>query len=307
LHLRHDGGSVRIGLIHNSDAGDAVARDALTALMARHGHDVAWVRHLTDDATPFAVDGLDAVAAAGGDGTVRAVAARLAAHDVPLAILPMGTANNTARTLGVPVDVDAAVDLWSTAGARAFDLGLATGPFGERWFLESVGGGLVTQSIVVMDRAHAPGAPPAAQIARALTTYDDVLPLVEAEPWQLTIDSQTWAGNFVLVEVLNMAAIGPNLRFSDAASPWDGAFTIVAAGLDDRARLDEYLQQRRRGEAPPPSLPTWHGSTVTLTTTARLHVDDAVLDASGQPVQLRLVPAALRVLVPVTTAHLRDR
>lgn len=298
---------MRIGLIHNSDAGDAVAGHALTALMTRHGHQVAWVRHLTEGAPPLALDRVDAVAAAGGDGTVRAVAARLARHDVPLAILPMGTANNTARTLGVPVDVDAAVDLWATAGARAFDLGVATGPWGERWFLESVGGGLVTHGIVVMDRAKAPGAAPPAQLARALTTHADVLPLVEAEPWQLTIDGQTVAGDFVLVEVLNMAAIGPNLQFSERASPWDGAFTIVAAGLDDRARLDEYLQKRRRGDAAPPSLPTWHGSTVSLSTMARLHVDDAVLEASGQPVQLRLVPAALRVLVPVTTAHLRDR
>ncbi len=298
---------MRIGLIHNNDAGDAVAGEALTTLMARHGHEVAWLRHLTDAFPPLALDGLDAVAAAGGDGTVRAVAARLAAHDVPLAILPMGTANNTAITLGVPLDVDAAVDLWATAGVRALDLGVATGPWGERWFLESVGGGLVTHGIVVMDRAKTPGADTATQLARALTTHADVLPLVEAEPWQIACDGQTISGDFVLVEVLNMAAIGPNLQFSEAASPWDGAFTIVAAGLDDRARLDEYLRRRVRGDAPPPSLPTWHANTVTITTPARLHADDTVLETDGQTVQLRLVPAALRVFVPVTTPHLRDR
>ncbi|MBO0825220.1 MAG: acylglycerol kinase family protein, partial [Actinobacteria bacterium] len=49
------------------------------------------------------------VVAVGGDGTVRACAQVLAGGPVPLAIIPAGTANLTARALGVPTRLDAAL------------------------------------------------------------------------------------------------------------------------------------------------------------------------------------------------------
>ena len=55
--------------------------------------------------------GASLVFAAGGDGTVRACAEALAGTDVPLAIVPLGTANLTARALGLPTQADRAVDV----------------------------------------------------------------------------------------------------------------------------------------------------------------------------------------------------
>src|ERR1700704_3091252 len=54
--------------------------------------------------------GASLVFAAGGDGTVRACAEALAGTGVPLAIVPLGTANLTARALGVPGRADRAVE-----------------------------------------------------------------------------------------------------------------------------------------------------------------------------------------------------
>jgi len=50
-----------------------------------------------------ALDGVDIVVAVGGDGTVRGCAEGLAGTGVPLGIVPHGTANLLARSLGVPV------------------------------------------------------------------------------------------------------------------------------------------------------------------------------------------------------------
>src|SRR5258706_3129884 len=52
--------------------------------------------------------GMRAAVAAGGDGTLGAVASQLAGSGLPMGILPMGTSNNSARSLGVPWDLAAA-------------------------------------------------------------------------------------------------------------------------------------------------------------------------------------------------------
>lgn len=64
----------------------------------------------------------DALFVAGGDGTVRSVVAALADRDIPLGVLPCGTMNVLARDLGIPEDLEAAVDALLTAPVRRIDL-----------------------------------------------------------------------------------------------------------------------------------------------------------------------------------------
>ncbi|MGO8888187.1 MAG: diacylglycerol/lipid kinase family protein [Streptosporangiaceae bacterium] len=71
--------------------------------------------------------GASLVFAAGGDGTVRACAEALAGTGVPLAIVPLGTANLTARALGVPARADRAVGAGFDGRDRRIDLALLDG------------------------------------------------------------------------------------------------------------------------------------------------------------------------------------
>ena len=71
--------------------------------------------------------GASLVFAVGGDGTVRACAEALAGTRVPLAIVPLGTANLTARALGVPARADRAVDAGFDGRDRRIDLALLDG------------------------------------------------------------------------------------------------------------------------------------------------------------------------------------
>jgi diacylglycerol kinase family enzyme len=69
--------------------------------------------------------GMRAAVAAGGDGTIGAVASQLAGSGLPLGILPLGTSNDTARSLGVPLDLVVAAGAIAAGQPMAIDAGQA--------------------------------------------------------------------------------------------------------------------------------------------------------------------------------------
>lgn len=92
-----------------------------------------------------AVDlGPDLLVAGGGDGTLSTAARLLAHRDLALGLLPLGTTNNFARTVGVPLDLDDAVDVLSRGKVIDVDLGLA----GDTPFANHVGVGLSADTML---------------------------------------------------------------------------------------------------------------------------------------------------------------
>lgn len=65
----------------------------------------------------------DMVVVGGGDGTLNAAAAGLVELKRPFGILPLGTANDLARTLGIPPDLDSALDIIGGGRIRTIDVG----------------------------------------------------------------------------------------------------------------------------------------------------------------------------------------
>src|SRR5687767_15873310 len=103
---------------------------------------VSWVRdkgHAVDprvtwekgDAIRFAREGaargVDVVVAVGGDGTINEVVNGLDGSDVPLGIIPLGTANDFARQVGIPDDPDHAMDVVLQRKPMAFDMASLNG------------------------------------------------------------------------------------------------------------------------------------------------------------------------------------
>ncbi|HEX5441119.1 MAG TPA: diacylglycerol kinase family protein, partial [Ktedonobacterales bacterium] len=67
-----------------------------------------------------------AVVAAGGDGTIGAAVSQIAESDVPLGILPLGTSNDVARSLGVPLDLGAAAATIANGVTSTVDIGVVS-------------------------------------------------------------------------------------------------------------------------------------------------------------------------------------
>lgn len=106
-------------------------RSVICAAMSGHGwSEPLWLETTADDpgegpARKAAQAGVDLVLACGGDGTVTACAAGLAASGVPLAVLPAGTGNLLARNLGLPLDLGDALTVACTGTDRKLDMGVA--------------------------------------------------------------------------------------------------------------------------------------------------------------------------------------
>jgi diacylglycerol kinase (ATP) len=102
-------------------------------------HEVTPASKLVDEAKAAAEGGAELVVVAGGDGTIREVASGMVKTGVPLGILPLGTFNNLALSLGIPREVDSACEILERGHARKIDVGLANE---QHFFFEAAGVGV---------------------------------------------------------------------------------------------------------------------------------------------------------------------
>ena len=110
---------MRVALVTNAASGSGTDGGRIAALLRDAGAEVAVHAFDPDDgdgaidaaAAAAAAERPDRLAVAGGDGSIGPVAVHAAAADLPLAVIPTGTANDFARALDIPRDLEAACAL----------------------------------------------------------------------------------------------------------------------------------------------------------------------------------------------------
>lgn len=291
---------MRIALIHNSASGRRVALESLRTVLEGAGHDIVRVVDHSADATQLADSPVELVVAAGGDGTVAEAVRAIAGRGVPLAVLPLGTANNIAFTLGLNQPIEELARSWHAGLARSFDLGELQTPDGPRQFVEGVGGGLVETCLASFRRQPLRrGEPPPWQLVRALRRYVQTLPRLQTRRWWYSIDGEPRTGDFLMLEVMNTRAVGPNLEFAPDASLSDGLLTVVTARESDRSALAAYFEDRLAGRHSVLQLTTESARSIDIHDPHTLHVDDELARlAPGSQVSISVRHAAVSVLVP---------
>lgn len=289
---------MNVWILSNEDAGPGHSADNLRALVENAGHTVLGVAKQYDDGSPLPRD-LDLIVAAGGDGTVATAAGIAANTSAALAILPMGTANNIATSLGVSASASELISSWTTARRVPFDLGHARAGSKQWTVVEGAGGGLVPAGIARAQKSQQQRAElaPADEIAAALRIFRDTLATLEPRAWTFTIDDRRISDAFLLVEVLNIRSIGPNLIFAPDATPSDGYFDVVIARESHREELLAYLDHHAEGGASRLALPHYRARLVEIESCAELHVDDERIDTCelGR-ISIRIEPAAIEIL-----------
>jgi diacylglycerol kinase family enzyme len=287
---------VRVSLLYNEDAGVGVTLGEIRRTIERRGHELVCVVEKDSGEVRRVLDAsTDLVVAAGGDGTVGTLARLLAGRGVPLAILPLGTANNIAKSLGYTGSIEQLVARWDDARPMPLDLGVASGTWGEQWFVEGVGTGLIPAGISAMSAERSVGdAPVNSQLARAARKFNEVLARTAPRRLTLILDGLRTTDDFVLFEVLNIRSIGPNIVLSGDADPGDGVFCVVMAGKNDRTELARYLQHLAEGKNCPLSLYSRRAKQIEIQGGTDFHVDDRVFPQPfGGSASIRIEPAAL--------------
>jgi len=293
---------MRVTLLHNPDAGPGDhLREGIVAALVGAGFDV---RHCStkSDALPLVLrEPADVILVAGGDGTVQKVATRLPDRQVPLAILPLGTANNIAHAFAIAPDLAALVEGWRAGRCRRFDIGLASGPWLDQPFVEAVGCGALAATM----KGGAKAASEKDKLLAGRGLFARML--AEAAPiaTAVRVDGVVMAGRWLAVEVLNLSHTGPRLLLAPGADPGDGLFDVLCLSEAERPAMLEWLTAP---DGPPP-VPTTRARAVAFEWDGLdpLRIDDALQHPPGRggpaSVLVAMQDRPLHVLVPTAVAE----
>lgn len=298
---------MRVTLVHNPNAGWGVlSRDDLVLHLTRAGHEVSEATDLDQNLGHHLRHDADAVVAAGGDGTMVGVARRLLHKPVPMVVIPIGTANNFGRSLGMKPDVEMLLDVLKSPVERTIDLGVATGTWGTEYFIESAGVGWFADALSEAVEPEDKALPRAREV---LTNFlDDYRP----QRWELTIDGEDHSGDYLLIDVMNAGMLGPNICLGSEVNPSDGFFEVALVGPSDRQLLIRYLRALKQGHTPePPPLHRVRGRHVRIALGDRqLRVDGSLHPKPNElpspAAELRVLPGAVRVWLPKPALPARE-
>lgn len=258
-------------------------------------------------------EGFSMVIACGGDGTVGAVAKGLVGTGCPLGILPLGTYNNFARALQLPLNLDTACRVLARGLVRRIDVGVAND---EHYFFEAAGVGIDAKLFPLGEEIKSGNwrrlwqafrlayqAEPEqihfeldlplseAYHATASKRQREVLPFAAAEQRDLDFSA------YMLI-VANGRYYGSGFTVAPDAFLDDGLLNIrIFRNFSKRELLKHFWSISRRRYAYSPKIDSFFASEVHITAKADLpfHVDG--YQVGRLPLHLKSLPRALKVIV----------
>jgi diacylglycerol kinase (ATP) len=249
--------------------------------------------------------GCDPIIAAGGDGTVSAVADVLVGTPAHLVIFPLGTANVLARELGIPIELQGAsrlgagrVNPGSLAGQHHSIVAIDAMKIDGRHYFTQVGVGL--DSLMIRDTA----VEQKRRYGRLAYLKTALISLIGFQPRRFVIgfDGQTWRVKASQVLVANTGMMGgPRLRWGPEIRPDDGQLDICvvrARSLVDYLGLFWHVLRGSHRQSPNVRYQTASRSvTIEARRALPVQADGEIL--GNTPVVIEVVPLALKVVVPV--------
>jgi diacylglycerol kinase (ATP) len=235
----------------------------------------------------------DLVIACGGDGTLSEVINGLVGTDTPVSLIPSGSGNDFARTIGLsPRPRQAARQLLAGRPQRV-DLLEVVGE--DRVAINVIGVGFDSAVARRMNAQTRAGGGVAAYLWAVMLELKGLRPTQVS----LRVDGQEWAGEALLVAVANAQSYGAGMRIAPQASIRDGLLDVVLVGHMPPLRFLRCLPQVFRGSHTClAEVQVWQGREVYIET----HPPGPVLvdgDLHGRtPLAVRVLPERLLFWLP---------
>jgi diacylglycerol kinase (ATP) len=240
---------LRAKLIFNAIAGtaDLAPQQLLAVIRELQAWGIRPEVYLIEPGRPVAeaidaalAQGLRFFVVCGGDGTIDAVAAALAGRPLAhttLGIVPLGTQNNVALSLGIPTEIPAAVALLRTGRRRRVDIGHITYDGTTLPFLEACSAGLISALFPAADDIQHGNL---ARIGDFLAT----LVTSPAADIRLILDGHTEVrAPSHAVLIANMPYVGPHYQVDPAAACDDGLLDVLLFAELSKLELVGYALQ----------------------------------------------------------------
>jgi diacylglycerol kinase family enzyme len=299
--------SLRVLLTHNPSAGDEEhSPRVMVRLLERAGHEVRWQSTKDRDWQQALDKPADLVAVAGGDGTVRKVFRELVGRALRATLLPVGSANNIARSLGFEDDDPARLIAgWPKGHVRSCDIASLRAVRDEQRFLESAGGGLFAELLISAEEDDGDEPSGDEKIERGRRLLLATLAEVHAQAWEVELDGDSHAEELIALEVMNVREAGPNVPLAPEADPGDGLLEVVLLREADAGDLAGYVEALLDDRAPtPPRFDVRRARRIALRPPqgSALHLDDEILGEQTKRDAGELIvvqaSASIEVLVP---------
>jgi diacylglycerol kinase (ATP) len=249
------------------------------------------------DATDFArqacLEKYDLVTAMGGDGTINEAVNGLAEqeHRPLFSFIPLGTVNDFARALGIPLDPAKAIKALNTAQPRFTDIAKAQ----NQYFMNILAVGQVAENVSqvsVKQKTKLGAFAYLIEGVKALTSDEETEVLVEH-------DHGTWKGNAVLVLVALTNSVGGFEKLAPEAQMDDGllhVFIVKSAGLPAFMRMASALLRGKLEEDP--DVLVIKTEKVRIETTPRMSCNLDGDEGCTTPISVQILKQHLEVLVP---------
>jgi diacylglycerol kinase (ATP) len=226
-------------LIYNPNAGriSQCSPDKLLETLQQAGYDPIYVPTLQEnDLDDVLAHVKDLVVVCGGDGSIRSAAIRLLGKNVRIAPLPMGTANNLCRMLGLngkPLDILAGL---ADPVERDIDIWHVKTPHGSDYFVEAMGFGSGADAMEKYNPEEGKS------IRRGIRTLLQTLNGYQPKFFHINVDGQDFSGSYFLCEVMNTPTVGNHFVLAPEARPDDGLFDLVLVHASQRMSYLKFVK-----------------------------------------------------------------
>ena len=229
------------------------------------------------------------VVAIGGDGLVNLCLQEVAEHNIGLSVIPAGTGNDFARAVGShKKSVNEIFNVVSSQDPTTIDLGLVTGAFGKRWYVQVLSTGFDALVNNLANRINWPRGQMKYTLATVLT-----LARFKPIPYELIIDGKQFKQDFMLLSVANGETYGGGMRICPDASNSDGIFDILLVHPVSKIVLLSIFPKVFTGKhVPHPKIDIIRGKKVQLSADASAFADGEFV--SKLPIEITNVKNALK-------------